>query len=743
MPLNSVALVHPLRFRTNDVTKDSRMVNCYKETYADRTLVIKRPGKKLYPISPPLPENGNGLWVFNGNLYAGAGDGLYTITGGISNQLMSGLSTQNISWVNTLATSSPHPYMVFHDQVNGYWINATTNTPVKIASQVGLVSLTNGGSGYRFSGGTFTVGNPWLSLTAVAEDYQVFYGNNLYTVTTAGTTGSTAPTHTSGNAYNGSALLQWVGTVATGTYSSTSGSITDAVLTSPGSGYTSAEPVNWSGVNFSGTGSIATTTLTITAVTAGTSLWNGMLITGGTIATGTVVQAQLTGTGTATATATYVSGGAKGKSTITLSTVTGLIKDQVVSGTGISAGTVITDINTTTKTITINLPLTLQAAGTYSFYNQGGTGTYVVNISQTVTSTTITGQVVTTAVAQVDLNAFPSNPVPGLVYLDGYVFAMDQKGQIWQSENEYPQQWGTLNYISAKSEADNGKAIARHLNYIVAFKEWTTDFFFDAGNAFGSVLNVNASAHLEIGCADGNSIQNPEQTLIWMGNVVEGGRGIFMLDGLNARRVSTKAVENFLNASDLSGTFSWLYKIAGHTFYGLVLTDQNITLVYDIAEDHWHQWTTSKDFIQGGENYFECSFVTQFPFNTGSFYVLDNVNGLVFTLSPDNYVDPFGPIRMRIVTDRMDMGTYAFKTASGLTMFGDQINDVMQVRHTEDDYNNWSQYRNINLNLQKPCLYQLGRFRRRAYEFLYTGLNPLRLEKVDFNLNGRLDPTQE
>ena len=98
---------------------------------------------------------------------------------------------------------------------------------------------------------------------------------------------------------------------------------------------------------------------------------------------------------------------------------------------------------------------------------------------------------------------------------------------------------------------------------------------------------------------------------------------------------------------------------------------------------------------------------------------------------------------MRIVTDRMDFNTSAFKTGYGLTIFGDNINDVMQVRHTEDDYDNWSQYRNVNLNLQKPCLYQLGRFRRRAYEFLYTGYKPLRLEKVEFNINGRLDPMAE
>ena len=549
MPIVNVPIPTSLKNRTNSLTKDSKMVNCFKETYPDgKVLAIKRPGKANYTITPALPDPGQGLWTYNNNLYAVAGGNLYSITGGTSTQLLTGMSANNISWVNTLDTGSPRPYMVFHDQVNGWFLN-TTGTIVDMAKQINLVVLVGGGTGYP-STGTFTV------------------------------SGSIS------------------GSGAAGTYIASGGTITSVTLTNPGSNYAGTLTVAFSG-----------------------------------------------------------------------------------AGTG--------------------------------------------------------------ATATASLNSFPANPVPGIVYLDGYVFVMDSQGQIWQSDNENPSAWGALNFTSAKSEGDEGKAIARHLNYVIAFKEWTADFFYDAGNPTGSVLSINQSAHMEIGCADGNSIQNPEQTLIWMGTVVEGGRGIYMLNGLSPSKVSTKAVETFLNASDLTGTYSWLYKIAGHTLYGLVLTDQNVTLVYDITENEWHVWTTSKDYIGGGEDYFECSFVTQFPFNSGAFYVLDAVNGLVFTLSPTNYVDPFGPIRMRIVTDRMDFNTFAFKVGSALTIFGDQINDVMQVRHTEDDYNTWSQYRNVNLNLQKPCLYQLGRFRRRAYEFLYTGNNPLRLEKVDFNLNGRLDNSQE
>ena len=550
MPIINIPLTTSIKQRTNNVNKDAKMVNCYKETMADgKTMAVKRPGKATYTITPALPIDGNGLWSFNNNLYAAAGTYLYSITGGTSTQLLTGMSGQNVSWVNTLATTAPHPYMVFHDQVTGYSMNST-GTIVVINKQVAGITLVSGGTGYTSTTGTFTI------------------------------TGSIS------------------GSGAAGTYISDGSAVTSVTLTANGSNY---------------------------------------------------------------------------------------------------AGTLTT------------------------VFSGAGSG----------------------AVATAYLNSFPAIPVPGLVYLDGYVFAMDTQGQIFQSNNENPNIWGPLNYTSAVSEADKGKALARHLNYIIAFKEWTADFFYDAGNAVGSVLNINQSAHMEIGCADGNSIQNPEQTLIWMGTVVEGGRGIYAMNGLSPDKISTKAVENYLNASDLSGTYSWLYKIAGHTFYGLVLTDQNVTLVYDIQENEWHYWTTSKDYIGLGENYFECSFVTQFPFNSGNFYVLDAVNGLVFTLSPTNYVDPFGPIRMRIVTDRMDFDTYSFKTGSDLTIIADNINDVMQVRHTEDDYVNWSQYRQVQLNLQKPCLYQLGRFRRRAYEYLYRGMNPFRMEKVLFNLNGRLDAIKE
>ena len=462
MPSIPIPLVTKLGFRTNSQTKDSKMVNCYKEG----NFVVKRPGKSTYTVTPSLTPTGQGLWVFNGNLYAASNGVLYKITGGTRTTVGSLASTTNeISWTNVGGTTAPNPYMVLHDGVNGYAVNAA-----------------------------------------------------------------------------------------------------------------------------------------------------GVMTT---------------------------------------------------------------------------LPV-----------------------------------------------SFPTNPVYGLVNLDGYVFAMDTYGQIWQSDEQNPLIWGALNYLTANYEPDSAVALSKHLNYVIAFKQWSTEFYYDNGNAVGSVLLPNLNATIEVGCAHGNSVQQLEQSVIWMSNVREGGRQIMMLTGLAPQPLSTKPVESFLNASNLSSVYSWIYKIAGHTFYGLILVDQDITLVYDIQEKDWHIWTTSKANIGGGEGYFECTFVENFPVNSNVWYVLDAITGNVYNISPTNYVDPFGPITVRIVSERADAGVHSRKTLSRFTLFGDSVADTITYSQTDDDYATWSTPKTIDLSLQRPCLYNLGSFRRRAFQLLYTGSNPLRLEKAFLDVTG-------
>lgn len=81
---------------------------------------------------------------------------------------------------------------------------------------VSQIVVTAQGTGYT-STPTVVVGTAWVASTAVTIGEQIFAGGKLYTVTAAGTTGTSAPSHTSGSATNGTATLVYAGLAASAT----------------------------------------------------------------------------------------------------------------------------------------------------------------------------------------------------------------------------------------------------------------------------------------------------------------------------------------------------------------------------------------------------------------------------------------------------------------------------------------------------------------------------------------------
>lgn len=196
------------------------------------------------------------------------------------------------------------------------------------------------------------------------------------------------------------------------------------------------------------------------------------------------------------------------------------------------------------------------------------------------------------AVTKVTDPDYPATTVRGVVCLDGTYYVMDANGKIYGSGLNAPLSWNPLNVISAQIEPDGGIYIAKQLNFIVAFGQYTTEFFYDAGNPVGSPLLPYQSAVLSVGCAVAESVVQSNNQIFFMGVVKQKGRSIYALTGTALEPISTPSVERLLNADDLAAVSSFSVKIAGHNFYVITLGTLGITLACDLSTKDWKEWTS-------------------------------------------------------------------------------------------------------------------------------------------------------
>ena len=433
-----------------------------------------------------------------------------------------------------------------------------------------------------------------------------------------------------------------------------------------------------------------------------------------------------------------------------------ITNDKVAVVTILTGGTGYTDA---TASVTFSAP---PSGGTTATGTVQTTGGVVTNITITdpgsgyVTAPTVTitdsGSGVN-ATANSLLSYFPTTGlVAGVAFLDAYVFVGTPAGRVYSCNVGDPTIWNPLDYITAEAESDQSVAICKHLNYVMNFGQWSLEFFYDNANPIDSPLAAATSYKVEIGCANGDSVVPFEQTVAWIGTSLSNGKGIFLLDGTAPTRISTAYIDRILGNSDMSKVTAYSFKMNGHMFYVCSLHDLNITLVYDFNEKMWNQWTmyavgTATSGVTGiyAEQYFRPSYFTKV---NNDYYLLDDDNGTMYTMSDLYYTDAGAPIYYRAVSDIVDNGTTKRKFYQRLEIVGDKVGAIMKVRHTGNDYKTWSNYRSVDLSKPRAQIYLGGADRRRAWEFLCTDAVPLRLDsaEIDFKIgeieNEAMQPTQ-
>ena len=397
-----------------------------------------------------------------------------------------------------------------------------------------------------------------------------------------------------------------------------------------------------------------------------------------------------------------------------------------ISGYSGSTSTTITSHNSLANGDSVTISGATYAAFNGTFTVSGVTSTsFVISVAYAASTG---GSWIRTSAAGFPLNNGYSLAA-GAVYSDGTVYCMTTTGRIYGSAIEDVLTWNALNYISKSSEPDGGVALAKHLNWIVAMGAHSTEFFYDAGGTYPtSPLLRNDASKIEIGCANGYSVVQFENNLMWVGVSRETGNGVFMLDGVSPIKVSTPVIEKYLNADGLTIVNAYAITIAGHTFYVMNLDTTEITLIYDLNENLWYQWSST---VGGVEQDFVGRFFTSLY---GVSYCLNPYNGALSVFDINTYQDEYQTTNTRIVTPQIDGGSTITKFFESLQVVGDRATTTVQIRHTDDDYNTWTNYRTVNMNDVRPVLWTLGSSRRKAFELLHTDNTGLRLEAIELNV---------
>ena len=331
------------------------------------------------------------------------------------------------------------------------------------------------------------------------------------------------------------------------------------------------------------------------------------------------------------------------------------------------------------------------------------------------------------------------NLVPGAVYIDGTTYVMSTDAYIYGSDLAAPLSWNPLNLIRAEIDGDLGVAIAKQQNYLVAFKTFSVEIFYDAQNAAGSPLGRMEAAKMSVGCASGETVKSIDGMLFWMSRSKQGGFGVYVMEGLKGRQISTAPVDRLLQLVDTATPgecWGYCFRAFGHRFYGLRLgsvfiggTDRR-SLIYDIDEKLWYEW---QDADGTDWNVYDST-------SNKYSYLQSYTTGVIWALAATFSYDllPSGAVNFTfdLYTPNFDAGTRVKKTCNLVTIAADQVTgSVLQCRYSDDDYQTWSNFRSFDLGLERPLLSEWGTFRRRAHHLRVTDNKALRLQAVDLHLD--------
>ena len=154
-------------------------------------------------------------------------------------------------------------------------------------------------------------------------------------------------------------------------------------------------------------------------------------------------------------------------------------------------------------------------------------------------------------------------------------------------------------------------------------------------------LQQNPDAVIEYGCAARYSLGRADRAVFWLSRTRNGQGIVLKGSGYGAIRISTHAIEVAIAGyGDISDAIGMTRQRGGHTFYILSFPGADVTWVYDLATEHWHEWPWFDG--AGGEHRHRANCMA---FVFGQTIVGDWQDGRLYALDDAVFTDDGAPIR--------------------------------------------------------------------------------------------------
>lgn len=350
------------------------------------------------------------------------------------------------------------------------------------------------------------------------------------------------------------------------------------------------------------------------------------------------------------------------------------------------------------------------------------------------------------------------------VYLNNRVFVGDRvTGIINQSDLGTYQTFGS-DTITVESAGGKLVDLARYNNFILAFKEFSMEFFEDVANQNGSVLGRVGQAEQQVGCVHPNTIVDTGAgELIWLATDRSGHRSVKMLkNSFEVASIEDNTVSKMLRlTANYDGSHAFMLNVHGHQFYALTLKQSysdssntndfaNTTFVYDLKTKLWSLWSSVAEesyftdsatgvviASQGRWNY---SGACKNTYNTT--YVQDYDTGALHVMD-DYYTDDGGDnFSYSIRISGVDFGTFKRKFLNRLSLYCDTGNSQspeFDLGIARDDLNYGAMYlrtlvkATLSTQEQGYSAFALGSGRRFNFLIRSTSDYPIRISAINID----------